>query len=301
MPACFLALAIFGCASQGTPPATYVAESAGDTPSAVFRSVMGITLGEPLAISVDFVGRPLVADGVAARIIRFSPEGDKALEFQSPSQIPGFYPGDVKATGFFVYSLDVVSRLVVRFDHTGTYRDVLIDFDELFEGGRIAPSGMDVDNSGRIVVTDETDHQVILFDAYLKVEIVFGSYGSFPGQFDSPAGISFLERGGLLVTDSGNRRLQIFDEGGKFLRVIPEEGMENPMRRPRRAVMASDGTIYVADPGAGHVFVFDASGRLLRSIRPAGVNNFRPTDVEITSTGQIYVTDTANSSLYVFR
>jgi len=276
-------------------------ESSGDTPVAVYRSAMGITLGEPLAISVDFVGRPLVADGVAARVIRLSPEGDKALEFQSPSQIPGFYPGDVKATGFFVYSLDVVSRLVVRFDHTGTYRDVLINFDELFDGRRTTPSGMDVDDSGRIVVTDETDHQVILFDAYLQVEIVFGSYGSFPGQFDSPAGISFLKKGGLLVADSGNSRLQVFDEGGKFLRVIPPEGMENPMRRPRRAVMAADGTIYVADPDAGHVFTFDSSGRLVRSIRPAGVRDFRPTDVEVASTGQVYVTDTANSSLYVFR
>jgi hypothetical protein len=64
--------------------------------------------------------------------------------------------------------------------------------------------------------------------------------------------------------------------------------------------MAEDGRIYVADPGAGRLFVFDETG-LRRALFPRGVEQFRPTDVEVTSAGRLYVTDAAGRSLYIFK
>jgi DNA-binding beta-propeller fold protein YncE len=272
----------------------------GDAPLAVYKDVAGLPLGEPLGVAVDFSGSIYVADAAPGRVVCWRASGKESVEFQRPSQQAGFYPSDVEASGFFIYVLDPVQRTLLRFDNRGAYRDILIKFDELAAGRRITPGGVDVDSYGRIAVSDVSNHQVIVFDSYLSVELVFGSYGSHPGQFDGPQGVAFTPDGRLLVTDTGNRRVQLFEPGGRLVRATPS-GEPNPLVEPRRAAVDSNGNVYVADPGAKRVFVFDKDGSPARSIIPEGVSDFIPTDVEVGPLGSIYVTDSANASLFVFR
>jgi streptogramin lyase len=46
----------------------------------------------------------------------------------------------------------------------------------------------------------------------------WGSLGNGPGQFDTPHGIAVGPRDEVFVADRGNRRIQVFDPDGKFLR-----------------------------------------------------------------------------------
>lgn len=46
----------------------------------------------------------------------------------------------------------------------------------------------------------------------------WGSLGSGPGQFDTPHGIAVGPRDEVFVADRGNRRIQVFDTAGKFIR-----------------------------------------------------------------------------------
>jgi streptogramin lyase len=46
----------------------------------------------------------------------------------------------------------------------------------------------------------------------------WGSLGSGPGQFDTPHGIAVSPTDEIYVADRGNRRVQVFDPDGKFLR-----------------------------------------------------------------------------------
>ena len=46
----------------------------------------------------------------------------------------------------------------------------------------------------------------------------WGSLGSGPGQFDTPHGVAVSPRDEVFVADRGNRRIQVFDTEGKFLR-----------------------------------------------------------------------------------
>jgi len=293
---------VAGCAAPASRPPSASVEEQSRKPAVIYGQLAGVPLGEPLAVSVDFGGTVYVADGAPGRILAWLQPGSGSIEFQRPTQQPGFFPADIKASGFFVYALDPDRRTLLRFDNRGAYRDILIDFDELSAGRTITPMGFDVDSYGRIAVTDVASHQVMVFDSYLAAELVFGSYGPSPGQFDSPRGVSFLPAGGLLVTDTGNRRVQLFDAGGKFSSSLPLAGdVLNPFVEPVRAVMDGSGWVYVADPGAGRVYVFSPDGALAHSILPAEVMHFEPTDIDIDASNAIYVTDAANASVFVFK
>ena len=297
-------LAAGGCAAHVERPATAQAPVDSEAPQAVYRSVAGITLGAPIALSVDFSGNIYVGDAAPGRVVCWlvssGGAAEGAVEFQKPTQQPGFYPADIAVSGFFVYALDPVQRTLLRFDNRGAYRDVLIEFDELSAGRRITPTGLDVDAYGRIAVSDAGNHQIMVFNTYLAVELAFGSYGTHAGQLDSPQGVAFAPDGSFIVTDTGNRRVQIFDFGGRFTAIMPPGG-ESPLVKPRRAVADEKGNVYVADPEARRVFVFLRDGTLSRSLFPSDVADFRPTDIALDSSGSIYVSDTANASLFIFR
>jgi DNA-binding beta-propeller fold protein YncE len=294
---------LLGCASQpqSEAPSDLSSRPGEDIPLSSFRTFGGITLGEPVGVARDFDGNILIADRAPGQVVHLLLASGQAVEFDQPPLGVGFSPSDLKSSGFFVYAVDPIERVLVRFYKTGSYLGVLVDMRERFPGRRVTPVGLDVDGSGRIAMTDTKNHEVIIFNTYLDVELQFGSYGKYAGQLDSPEGIFFALGGQLLVADSGNRRVQLFDPDGAFVGMVPREGDPNPLKRPRRAVMDKSGWIYVADPAAAGVFVFDDMGSLVRTISPRGAGSFRPTDVTVAPDGTIYVTDEAMSSLYTFR
>jgi DNA-binding beta-propeller fold protein YncE len=75
--------------------------------------------------------------------------------------------------------------------------------------------------------------------------MAWGGRGVAPGQFNAPHGIAIDARGQLYVADRGNARIQVFDDGGAFLRQIagPEIG------RPWAVVLGPDGPLYALDGG----------------------------------------------------
>ena len=46
----------------------------------------------------------------------------------------------------------------------------------------------------------------------------WGSFGDGPGQFDTPHGVAVGPNGDIFIADRGNRRIQVLDQNGKFLR-----------------------------------------------------------------------------------
>jgi tripartite motif-containing protein 71 len=290
-------------AAPKTSPNPSAAVAACDTltPTLTFHTCDRVTLGDPRAVTVDFGGMVVIADGSPPRLVSYRPAGGQCQEFQAPADRPAFRPSGVAVRGLFVYAVDETNRLLLRWDSSGTYRDVLLNFEDLNDRRRVSPHGLDVDDSGRTAITDVENHQVIVLDTYMKVDVAFGNFGSFEGQFNAPEGIAFTPHGELLVTDTGNARLELFTDTGAFRRVVPPAGAPNPLRRPRRGVMAQDGRIFVADPGAGRIFEFSPDGGLVRAIVPQMNGPFKPTDLALTREGVLYVTDSASQSLYAIK
>jgi hypothetical protein len=60
----------------------------------------------------------------------------------------------------------------------------------------------------------------------------WGEPGSGPGQFDTPHSLAIDAGGSVYVADRGNRRIQVFDGDGRFLRQITIDVPVDPDARP---------------------------------------------------------------------
>ena len=80
------------------------------------------------------------------------------------------------------------------------------------------------------------------------VRIIGGVKGSQPGQLQLPHGVALDSRGRILVNDSDNQRVSVFDKDGKFVEAWPY---------PSRGgiAVAADDTVYISDVNAGIVNV----------------------------------------------
>jgi DNA-binding beta-propeller fold protein YncE len=108
-----------------------------------------------------------------------------------------------------------------------------------------------------------------------------GRKGSGPGELDTPHGVAVDAQGRVLVADSGNKRVSVFDENGTFLKTL---------HAPSRGGLAvtPDGSVYVSDVNAGAVTVF-RDDQMIDVIKVDG----RPHGLSVDpATGDVYTSST---------
>ena len=92
-----------------------------------------------------------------------------------------------------------------------------------------------------------------------RLEHSFGAYGSGEGEFVRPHDIDASPDGGLLVVDSGNHRVQVFDAG---LRHRASVGSELGLNEPK--YMSRDGErLWLADEYNHRILLLDPALRAL--------------------------------------
>ena len=154
------------------------------------------------------------------------------------------------------------------------------------------PNGLGFAPNGDVFVSDGyVNSRVVQFTADGKfVRIIGGKKGSAPGELQIPHGVAIDQQGRIIVADSDNKRLSIFDKEGKFLKVIgaPSRG---------GLVTTPDGTIYVSDVNAGVVTLL-RNDQIVDVIKVEG----RPHGLSVDpSTGDVYTSSTNASNWNVTR
>ncbi len=92
----------------------------------------------------------------------------------------------------------------------------------------------------------------------------WGSNGPDQGQFASPRNVAVAPDGTMYVSDSGNHRVQVFDQNGQFLTQFGQEGAgPGQFSEPWGLAVGQDGLVYVADTWNHRVQIFSASGEYL--------------------------------------
>jgi sugar lactone lactonase YvrE len=140
------------------------------------------------------------------------------------------------------------------------------------------PNHVAVAPSGDVYVSDGyVNARVVQFSSDGRfVRIIGGVKGSQPGQLQLPHGVALDSRGRLLVNDSDNQRVSVFDKDGKFVEMWPY---------PSRGgiAVAVDDTVYISDVNAGIVNIVK-NGKLIDS-----VSADRAHGMGIDADGSIYV------------
>jgi streptogramin lyase len=112
------------------------------------------------------------------------------------------------------------------------------------------PNHVAIAANGDIYVSDGyVNARVVQFDAAGKfLRIIGGTKGKAAGELDTPHGVALDSKGRILVNDSGNARVSVFDPAGKFIESWPYPS------RGGIEVMADD-TVYVSDVNEGVINV----------------------------------------------
>jgi DNA-binding beta-propeller fold protein YncE len=163
----------------------------------------------------------------------------------------------------------------------------------------VSPYGIATDSQGRLYVVDTFLKRVHVFDASGN------QYSFFPADstmLASPVGIA-IDKGGIIyITDSKRAVVYIFeDNGNKFLSTIGGGIFKRPTGI---AVNHKTSELLVVDTLQSRVFRFDLSSLLPKGSFGAdgateGLFHY-PTNIFVTGTGDIIVSDALNFRIQVF-
>jgi DNA-binding beta-propeller fold protein YncE len=151
----------------------------------------------------------------------------------------------------------------------------------------------------RVYVTDPGS---VRFHVYDKGrERYFSVQRAGEDDLISPIGVGVDGNGNVYVSDSVLKQVFIFDSEGKYLRSF---GPPNMFQRPAGIALTGD-RIYVVDTHSHSIFVLSLmDGRILFTIGKQGTEqgNFNyPTNIFISRENLIYVTDSMNFRVQIFK
>lgn len=176
------------------------------------------------------------------------------------------------------------------------------------------PMSVATDKDKNIYVSDTGNNRVCVFDGTGRFLFEFGDVGVAypsagtkanwkPGTFNFPYGIDVdKETGNIFVADMMNKRIQIFDGGGRFLDWFPKKpygGTANDIFPTDIAV--EKGKVYVCNPY--QVVIFDKNGKYINDFGMPGNRNGqfdRPNGIDVGADGTIFVSDCNNLRIQTF-
>ena len=172
------------------------------------------------------------------------------------------------------------------------------------EGRFIWPRSIDVDQDGRVYVSDEYTNRISVFDAEGAFRYHWGRYGNDDGLLSGPSGIAFDSNNNLWVVDSLNHRVQCFRQQGPFISKFGTQGSDDgELEMPSGLCIDNNQDIYVAEWGNNRVQKFSPDGKLLVIFEGTsdGVGSLKgPSGIAVDSEGAVYVTDWGNHRVQLY-
>ncbi|MFO7684433.1 MAG: 6-bladed beta-propeller, partial [Chloroflexota bacterium] len=131
--------------------------------------------------------------------------------------------------------------------------------------------------------------------------------GSSEGQFTTPRNVAVAPDGTIFVADSGNHRIQVFDENGRFLTSWGDFGVAPGQFNEPWGIAADDEFVYVADTWNYRIQKFSHDGQLIGSYgqngSPIGDTDpglglfYGPRAIALVDDNLFAITDTGNHRL----
>jgi DNA-binding beta-propeller fold protein YncE len=169
----------------------------------------------PSGLTIDRLGRLLVADTHFYRVLVYSPEGKLLFQIGDGVQgdTPGHfgYPTDVvidRAGNFYVAEYGENDRIQV-FSPEGKWLRQWGGHGAA-PGEFLRPRALAIDDDDRLYVADSCNHRIQVFDTTGKLLKMWGTRGTGPGQMSYPYDLALGPDRSLYVCEYGNHRVQKF-------------------------------------------------------------------------------------------
>lgn len=166
-----------------------------------------------------------------------------------------------------IWTTDIERHLVLKLSADGRVllvlgrRNTAAEADWLFN----QPADIAFGRNGEIYVADGYGNsRVVKFDRTGKFLKAWGAYGSGPGEFNLPHSVAVDARGRVYVGDRENRRIQIFDEDGRYLTQWTGVGY------PYGLAITPDQHVWMVDGGYDRIVELDQNGQILGAIGEPG-------------------------------
>ena len=207
-----------------------------------------------------------------------------------------------------IWVTDKGSDMVIEFNPAGRVMMVFGRKQEASDEGtaplkHVSPPLPPVDGQFRQVtdVAWDRDNNTYISDGYINSRVAkvdkngdwvksWGEPGTGPGQFNTPHSIATDAEGHIYVADRGNRRIQVFDTAGQFLRQITIDIPAPPGARPAigNIPTATTGTmapgapwaicitpgprqvLFVSDAFPGRIYKLTLDGKVLGMLGKSG-------------------------------
>lgn len=261
---------------------------------------------EDFALTAD--GKLLVTDAAHAHvqvfdkktgkfIARFGGKGDEDANLEKPEGISVAPNGDI-------YVADYTTGYVKIYDKSYKWRKTFSEFGSK-PGQNIKSEFTDI-RDGKYYMPEAGNHRISVFDLEGKFLFQFGGNGTEPGKLNNPESAKFNSKGQLYVADLKNDRIQVFNADGKFLFTWGKTGSApGQFKAPAGIGIDKDDNVYVSEIGNDRVQVFNKEGKYLTSWgkKGAGKGEFGNLHGLLVdrATGWVYVADTANNRIQVFK
>ena len=143
------------------------------------------------------------------------------------------------------------------------------------EGLLSNPLGVAVTAKDEVVVADNQNHRVQVFDSNGTFLRSFGHKGENAGEFKNPTGIAINKDRNILVSECYNHRVQILSWEGRHLGSFGSKGnLDSQLLNPWGLSLSSTGNVIVADRGNKLIKIFTPDGRFVMKIGGQGSFSF---------------------------
>ncbi len=178
-----------------------------------------------------------------------------------------------------------------------------------------SPLGLDIDSSGRILVTDVTEEQMSVRE--LLVGALFATTAKSPDPLritlgGADEGLAFPNdalrdsQGRIYISDGNNGRVSVWSDDGQNLFSFGLGSGPDALNLPRGTALDERGRLHVVDAVGQKVKVYqisEAEPKFLYAFGDMGLGdgqfNF-PNDIVIDSTGRLYIADRENDRIQVW-
>ena len=159
-----------------------------------------------------------------------------------------------------------------------------------------------IEHLGEMIDQDlNTSPTIPDYAAFQQPVIAVGKRGTSPGEFNNPKGIAINEEtNNIFITDSGNKRIQIFSETGDYLNQLTNDSIQSPY-----GILIHNNQLFLTDISQHALLLFKLPEfNLTKRVGRLGSedNCFnRPQQLALSPDNRIYVADELNDRIKIMN